>query len=176
MYDTYFASGEMNFWASDKTKKVLKDEADRMRRSLVGRIGKNLIMQDVNLKPCSMYDISNKYTILFIFDPDCPRCKEETPKLVELYNEKKFDVEVYAVSLDSSMAKMRDLIATLDLKWVTVNGPRSYVGPIHDLYDINTTPSLYILDNKRRIIAKKIGVEQVEEFLKNYEKRSSMIR
>jgi len=171
LYDKYFASGEMNFWASEKMRKIIKDEADRMRRSLVGRTGANLIMQDVNLEPRAMYDIKNKYTILFIFDPDCPTCKQETPKLVSFYKQKKFDVEVYAVSLDTSMAKMRDMVAKMNLEWITVNGPRSYVGPVQQLYDAPRTPSLYILDNKKKIIAKKIGVEQVETFLTNYEQR-----
>ena len=75
VYDKYFATGEMNFWVNDKLKKNLKEHADRLRKSLVGKTGPNLIMQDANFKPRSMYDIKNKYTVLFIFDPDCGHCK-----------------------------------------------------------------------------------------------------
>jgi thiol-disulfide isomerase/thioredoxin len=150
--------------------KNLKEHADRLRRSLVGKTGANLIMQDASFKPRSMYDIKNRYTILFIFDPDCGHCKTETPKLVSFYNKKKFDVEVYAVSADTSMAKMREYIKEMNMKWITVNGPRTYVGPYQDLYDANTTPSLYVLDSKKKIIGKKIPVEKLDEFLTHYEK------
>jgi thiol-disulfide isomerase/thioredoxin len=170
LYDKYFASGEMNFWANDKLRKNLKDQADRLRKSLVGRTGANLIMQDSQLKPRSMYDIKKKYTILYIFDPDCGHCKEETPKLVSFYNKKKFDVEVYAVSADTSMSKMRNYIKDMSMPWITVNGPRTYVGPYQDLYDAITTPSLYVLDDKKKIIGKKIPAERLEEFLTNHEK------
>lgn len=170
LYDKYFATGEMNFWANEKLRKTLKDAADRMRKSLVGKTGDNLVMQDVNFQPRSMYDVKNKYTLLWIYDPDCGHCKEETPKLVEFYKQKKFDLEVYAVSLDSSMAKMKEWIKTMDMKWINVNGPRTYVGPIQDHYDCITTPSLYILDTRRKIIAKKIPVEKLEEFLNQYER------
>ncbi|HEY0742386.1 MAG TPA: thioredoxin-like domain-containing protein [Chryseosolibacter sp.] len=170
LYDTYFANGEMNFWANDKMRKNLKDAADRMRKSLVGKPGANLIMQDVNKNPRSLYDIKNKYTLLYIFDPDCGHCKEETPKLSSWYKKKKYDLEVYAVSLDTSMAKMKEWIKTMDMKWITVNGPRTYVGPIQDLYDCNTTPSLYILDNRKKIIAKKLPVDKVEDFLQQHER------
>jgi thiol-disulfide isomerase/thioredoxin len=170
LYDKYFASGEMNFWVNDKLQKTLKEQADRMRKSLVGKPGPNLVMQDARLQPRSMYDIKNKYTLLWIFDPDCGHCKEETPKLVQFHKQKKFDLEVYAVSLDSSMAKMKEWIKTMDMKWITVNGPRSYVGPVQDHYDCQTTPSLYILDTRRKIIAKKIPVEKLEEFLTQYER------
>ena len=170
VYDKYFGSGEMDFWVNDKMKKNLKDHADRLRKSLVGKTGANLIMQDANFKPRSMYDIKNKYTILFIFDPDCGHCKTETPKLVSLYNSKKFDVEVFAVSADTSMAKMRDYIKEMNMKWITVNGPRTYVGPYQDLYDAMTTPALFVLDAKKKIIGKKIPAEKLDDFLTHYEK------
>jgi thiol-disulfide isomerase/thioredoxin len=170
LFDKYFATGEMNFWANESLVKNLRDQATRFRKSLVGKTGANLIMQDSNLKPRSMYDIKNKYTVLFIFDPDCGHCREETPKLVDFYNKKKFDVEVYAVSADTSMVKMKDYIKEMKMKWITVNGPRTYVGPYQDLYDAITTPSLYILDSKKKIIGKKIPTEKIEDFLTQYER------
>jgi thiol-disulfide isomerase/thioredoxin len=170
VFDKYFGSGEMDYWINAKTKKDLKEHADRLRKSLVGRKAPNLIMQDTNFKPKSMYDIKNKYTILFIFDPDCGHCREETPKLVTFYNQKKYNLEVYAVSADTSMAKMRDYIKEMKMPWITVNGPRTYVGPYGDLYDAITTPSLYVIDEKKMIIGKKIPVEKLDEFLTQYEK------
>jgi len=168
--DTYFASGEMNFWANEKMRKNLSDHADLLRKSLIGQKGANLIMQDSNLKPRALYDIRNKYTVLYIFDPDCGSCKKETPKLVSFYNKTKFDLEVYAVSADTSMTKMRNYIKEMNMKWITVNGPRTYVGPYQDLYDANTTPTLYVLDNRKKIIGKKIPAEKLEDFLTQYER------
>jgi peroxiredoxin len=170
--DKYFETGEMNYWANERYRKNIKEHADRLRKSLIGNAAPNLIMQDENLKPQSMHDIKSKYTILFIFDPDCGFCKTETPKLVNFYtkNKTKFDVEVFAVSADTSMKKMRDYIKQFKMPWITVNGPRTYVGPYHDLYDAMTTPMLYIIDEKKKIIAKKIPIERLEEFFTNYEK------
>jgi peroxiredoxin len=176
LIDKYFNTGEMNFWANEKLRKDLKDAANRMRKSLVGETGPNLIMQDSKFQKRAMYDIKNKYTILYIYDPDCSHCKEETPKLVSFYNQnkKKFDIEVFAVNADSSMAKMRNFIRDMQMPWITVNGPRSYVGPYSDHYDAITTPSLYILDTKRKIIGKKIPVENLGDFFTQYERVEKM--
>lgn len=170
--DKYFASGEMNFWANDKLKKNLKDHADNLRKSLIGKTAPNLIMQDASLQPKELYKIKNKFTIVYFFDPDCGHCKTETPKLVDFYtkNKTRFDVEVYAVSADTSMQKMKEYIKTMNMKWITVNGPRSYVGSYHDLYDAMTTPTLFILDEKKKIIAKKIPADRLENFFTNYER------
>jgi peroxiredoxin len=172
LYDTYFATGQMDFWINDKMRSNLKEQATRIRKSLIGNTAPNLIMLDSDLKPRSMYDIKNKYTILFIFDPDCGHCKEETPVLVDFYNKnkKKFDLEVFAVSTDTSMVKMKDFIKKMGMPWITVNGPRSYVGTYQDHYDAITTPSLFIIDNKKKIIGKKIPTDKIEDFLNHHEK------
>lgn len=172
LYDKYFATGEMNFWANEKLRKDLKDAADRLRKSLIGRQGANLIMQDSKFQPRALYDIKNRFTILFIFDPDCSHCKEETPKLVNFYNmyKKKYDLEVFAVSSDTSMQKMRNYIRDMKMPWITVNGPRTYSGHYQDLYDAMTTPTLYILDERKKIIGKKIPAERLSDFFSNYER------
>lgn len=172
VYDKYYASGQMDFWVNDQLKKTLKDYADRVRKSLIGKTGPNLIMQDANLQPRELHDMKSRYTILFIFDPDCGHCKEETPKLVDFYtkNKTRFNVDIYAVSSDTSMAKMKNFIRDFKIKFTTVNGPRTYVGPYQDHYDAITTPSLFILDNKKKIIAKKIPADKLENFFIQYEK------
>jgi thiol-disulfide isomerase/thioredoxin len=173
LYYTYYATGEMDSWASEKYKKTLKEFADNYCKSLIGKTGPNLIMQDINLQPKSMYDIKAKYTVLYFFDHDCSHCRKETPVLVDFYkkNKAKFNVEVFAVDIDSTMAKMRDFIKTFNITWITVNGPRTYLN-VHykDQYDVPSYPTIYILDQNKKIIAKKLPTDKIENFLINYEK------
>jgi len=173
LYDLYIKNGEMDFWIPAKTKEQLKEWADKVRPCMIGRTGSNLTMQNENLQPRSMYDIKQKYTILFIFSPTCGHCREETPKLVKFYNENKakMNFEVFAVATDSSMKLMRDFIKEFKTPWITVNGPRSYVN-VHfsKFYQADTTPMIYILDDKKTIIAKKLPVKQLEDFLLKHEK------
>jgi len=172
LYDKYYASGEMDFWITSSMKKPMKDYADKLRSSLIGKTGANLVMQDQNLQRRALYDLKKKYTMIYFFDPDCGHCKEETPKLVNFYNQSKdkYQFEVFAVSLDSSMQKMRDYIKTMKMTWVTVNGPRSYTGSLFNFYYADTTPMMYVLDHQHKIIAKGLPTERLDEFLTNYER------
>lgn len=169
LYDKYFASGEMDFWANEQLKKNLKDRADQLRNSLIGKPAPNLIMLDKDLKRKSLYDITSDYTVIYFFDPDCGHCKKETPKLVDFYNETTFDVEVFAVSADTSMVKMKKYIDDMNMNWITVNGPRTITEPYQKLYDAMTTPTIYILDKDKKIIAKKLPADRLDEFLTRYE-------
>jgi hypothetical protein len=58
----------------------------------------------------------------------------------------------------------------MKMSWITVNGPRSYVGPYGKLYYAETTPSVYVMDEKKKIIAKGLPVEKIGDFLTNYER------
>jgi hypothetical protein len=40
------------------------------------------------------------------------------------------------------------------------------------LYDIYSTPVLYLLDENKKIIAKRLNVEQVKEFIQEQENRN----
>jgi len=172
LYDKYFATGEMDYWANAKMKSNVKDYAERIRLSMLGKQAPDLIMKDTNEKLQSLYNVKTKYTIVFFFDPDCGHCRKETPKLVEFYNKDKakYNLEVFAVSTDSSMTKLKDFIKEFKTNWITVNFYYSAVGHYQQLYDAITTPTLYVLDEKKKIIGKKIPVEQLDEFLSNYQK------
>ncbi len=172
LFDKYYASGEMDFWINASMKKTMKEYAEKLRPSLIGKTGANLIMQDQSLQRKALYDIKKKYSVIFFFDPDCGHCREESPKLVTFYNQRKekFNLEVFAVSLDSSLQKMKTYIKEMKMTWITVNGPRSYAGSLYSSYYAETTPMIYVLDEKKKIIAKGLPVDRVEEFLTNYER------
>lgn len=170
--DKYILTGEMDYWMDASLKRNVKEYADKIRGSLIGKTGANLKMQDVNFQPRSMYDIKRKYTILYIFDPDCGHCREETPKLVAFYNKSavKLSFEVFAVSADTSIQKLKDYIKEMKMPWITVNGPRSYVGVYTNFYYADQTPSVYILDAQHKIIAKGLPADKMEDFFVNYER------
>jgi peroxiredoxin len=171
--DKYFKTGAMDFWLDPATKNSMVEYADKVRRGMIGRTASNLIMQDQNMQPRALYDIKKKYTILYIFDPDCGHCREESPKLVDFYNKNKdrFGIEVFAVSADSSMKKLKDYIKEMKMPWITVNGLRTYQKQHYsDLYYAETTPSLYIIDDKKKVIARKLSVESLPDFFEKHEK------
>lgn len=173
LVDKYIASGEMDYWLDKKTVSQVKEYAGKLRIAPIGTKAPNLIMQDAKLQPRSMYDIKSKYTVLFFFKPSCGHCREETPKLVTLYNAKKklLNFEVFAVATDSTMKEMKDFINDFKTPWITVNGPRSYIKEhFSKLYYAELTPTVYVLDENKKIIARRIDVESIDDFIENYEK------
>lgn len=176
LVDKYIATGEMDYWLDKKTVKNLIDDVEKVRRAMIGRTAPNMVMQNENFQRRGLYDLKTKYSIVYFFKPSCGHCRVETPKLVKFYNEhkKRFDLEVFAVSTDTTMRELRNFIKEMKTEWITVCGPRTY-GDKHfsDLYYAERTPTVYILDERKKIIARKLEVEQIEDFLVNYEKMTA---
>ncbi|MBN2237685.1 MAG: redoxin domain-containing protein [Bacteroidales bacterium] len=169
--DHYYTKGKAP-WLNDGVFSNIIREANKRRNSLIGKKAPNLVMQTLEKIPQSMYDINKAYTLLYFWDPNCSHCKEETPKLKAFYTKyaKQFDLEVFAVCADTNLKEMKEYIAKNKLSWINVNGPRSYTQDFHELYNVYSTPTLFVLNREKIIIAKQIKSDQLLNFLINYQK------
>ncbi|MFC2102432.1 thioredoxin-like domain-containing protein [Bacteroidota bacterium] len=170
--DRYYVTGEA-IWITGAVLENILKKASRIRPLLLGNQAPNMVMMDTTEQLVSLYNTKAFITILLFWDPDCGHCEKEIPHLKEFYEKykEKYELEIFAVCSDTSMAKMKEHIIKKKMNWVNVNGPRSLTGDYHDLYDIQTTPVIYVLDMDKRILAKRLQSDQVEKFVNNYVRR-----
>ena len=167
--DTYYLTHQAT-WERQSVVENLIKKANRIRPLLIGQIPPNMIMLDTNNQPVSMYSIKSNFLILFFWDPDCGHCEQEIPKLKDFYEKQKdsLGIKIFAVCADSTVVKWKAAIRKKSMNWINVDGPRTLMGNYHDLYDVTTTPVIYILNNRKEIIAKRLVTEQFLQFFKNY--------
>jgi thiol-disulfide isomerase/thioredoxin len=168
----YYVTGQTP-WVNETVKKEIIKKAARMEPLLIGKRPPNMIMQDTSLNLVSMYNVNAKILLILFWDPECGHCEQEIPKLVDFYNTVKsnYGLEVYAVCSDSTLSRMKSYIRKKKMDWINVDGPRTLTPEYHSLYDITQTPVIYILNEQKEIIAKRLTVEQIEKFLENYLKK-----
>ena len=147
-------------WADSATIYSLQLRAREMAGSLVGH--KALDVQAPNEKGelKSILEIKAPYIIVYLFDPECTLCAEETPRLVAFYNQwKNRGVEVFSIVLNADEAGWKDYIRKNNLNWINVFDPtnQSFYGK----YYVDHTPEIYVLNPDRTIIAKNLKVEQI---------------
>lgn len=156
---------------SNTIKDALIERANKIRPLLIGQKAPDLIMIDTFNQFKSFYSITNKYTVIFFWDHDCQNCQKELSFLKSIYNKKIYDMEIFAVETTTEINKWKDFIHKNELNWINVNGTQSISNDFHGLYDIYSTPTIYILDKKKRIIAKRIAAKNILIFLRNFETR-----
>ncbi|NOX46052.1 MAG: DUF5106 domain-containing protein [Chlorobi bacterium] len=173
MTDNYYATGEA-FWADSSVVKSIVKHADALRPVLIGNKAPNLILLDTNSSFTSLYGIDADYTIVFFYEYGCGHCKKEITAMKTWEQKTDLDFKIFAVCTDTNLVAWKKFIREKGMNWVNVNGTRSVTQDYHDLYNIQMTPSLFLLDRKKKIIAKRLKTEQLEPFLQNYEKRRQL--
>jgi peroxiredoxin len=167
--DQYYVTGQAS-WTNKTVMENLIKKANRIRPLLIGEKAPNMIMMDTSNNLVSMHSIDAGYLMLLFYDPDCGHCEQEIPKIKEYYEtfKKDYNFEIFAVCSDTSLVKWKNYIKKKGMNWINVDGPRTLSGNYHDQYDIISTPVIYLLDERKVIIAKQLKTEQVPQFLKKY--------
>jgi peroxiredoxin len=162
--ENYYLKGKA-YWADDELVGKFEQRVRELKPNLIGNKAPEIILMDSLLHPIQLSNLNNRFIILYFFDPDCSHCKKVTPQLSRLYQEiKSKDVEVFAACTVTDIDKWKNYIRSNSLTWVNVIDPY-YRSNFRAYYDIKTTPMIYILNKDKEIIAKRLGVDQIKDFI-----------
>ncbi len=176
-------------WSDEQFITDLKERVAKAKPTLLGKVPPNEEMvlvpfehfmeaeNDTALKrypyvgeTFNILDDNAKYTVLLFWECDCGHCKTEVPKLYGFYEEELKDLgtEVIAIHMlggEEGKEKWINFINKNQLyEWKNVWSPYTYQYKID--YDIHTTPVIFLLDKDKKIIAKRLGAEQVRDIIK----------
>jgi len=182
-------------WSDKEFKDKLVKEINKKKPNLLGNKAPDLKLIEVSadhfmaaksdtaLKsnpyvgtPLSIYDIKAKYLVIIFWEADCGHCKKSVPLLHDtIYPPlKNKDVKVLAIHMIASVEGKRKWIDFVNehqmYDWINAWSPYSY--EYKDLYDVYSTPVIYILDENKKILAKRIGPEQITEII-NFEMKKT---
>jgi len=174
-------------WSDKEFIDKLKDRVEKSKPTLIGQAARDIKLvnlpsdhfiaaaEDEELKKnpylgtfFNLYDVKAEYIILFFWEADCGHCKTATPELYKVYQDlKNKDVKVVAVNLlggEEGKVKWINFVNEHGLyDWINCWNPYDF--EFKKIYDIVTTPALFILDRDKKIIAKKITPEQAKEII-----------
>ena len=165
--DQYYAKGIADWTDEEQLQKIIEN-ANELKPLLIGKTAPDIRLQDKEGKAYNLHDIDSEYTILYFWRYDCGHCKKSTPHMKEFYEKyKEKGVKLVAVCVKFT----KDIPDCW--KYVEENEIGDWmhlVDPYHrskfsTIYNIKTTPQMYILDKNKEIISKRIGAEQLEEVM-----------
>jgi len=155
----YFTK-EKAFWADSMSIYGFQQRAREMSGSLYGDKGPDVISTDQFGKQQSIYEKTTDYVIVYMYNPDCEHCQEQTPKLVNFYNQHKNNgIDVFAIAIDTDKQKWTEYINKTGMNFTNVHDPSNR--SIYGKYYVDHTPELYVLNKDRIIIGKNLKVNQI---------------
>ncbi|WP_165372096.1 TlpA family protein disulfide reductase [Emticicia agri] len=158
-------------WLDSTQRAKFKERVDILKPLQTGLVFPQLIVSDSLGKEHSPMQSKTKYTIVHFYDPECGHCKDSAPKLMEYYHANKDKVTIYNVSIVYDKKKIMNFVNTYKtgelLNLWDAKG-RYY---FRNNFDVYSTPTNYILDKDKKIIARRIPVEKLQDFITFYERQ-----
>lgn len=162
--DKYYLSGEAP-WVDSTYMARLNDRVMKVRPNLIGRKAQDLKMETLSGEWISLHQVDRKFIVVYFWEPNCGFCKEATPKLYEIYQKyQNKGMEVLAVYTQQDKEEWENYINETGYDWINAWDPDQQTY-FRYYYDVYTTPTLYVLDRNKTIVAKRIDMESLEQMM-----------
>ena len=139
--DNYFSKLEINNLTQNIKNEIIK-RSDVLRKITIGSVSPTFSYTDDEGYKIDLSEINAENLVLFFYKPDCQKCIRDKRILRQIKNKQKDLTILYInISEDNYSNVSQDII---------------------NQYDITTTPTIYVLDKNKRIIAKNIKAEEIE--------------
>ena len=162
-----------SWWVDSATINKMCENAFRRAHTLIGETAPELELKDIKGNWVNTQKIRGPYVVMIFWDPTCGHCKEVMPKLAKIYEANK-DKGWKVIALSSGDKKKEweeyynthpETQAFTHLIRGEVQSQK-YADALYSYYVISS-PTIYVLDADRKIVANRIDVDKMVEFLKH---------
>lgn len=149
--------------------KFMKEQADALAATEVGKPFLDFEMNDINGKSVKLSDIvsKNKVTLIDFWATWCAPCMSEVPSLVKLYNTyKSKGLDIVSVSLDNDEEAWKKSVKDEKMSWTQLSDLQGNESPVVKLYSITGIPFTLLVGQDGKILAKDIRGTELETAIK----------
>ncbi len=109
-------------------------------------------------------EVKSKYTVVVFGASWCPKCNEELPAIAKLYNKwKSKSVEVVFVALEEDRNDFINFAKTFP--FLSYSDNKKWESKIVKDYYVFSTPTMFLLDDKRKIVLRPNSVKQMDAWV-----------
>lgn len=152
---------------SDLEKEAYRPTYKLVMRNKVGQPAEDFNYELANGAKQKLSQVKAKFTLLLFYDPDCSHCKEtiqqlrDTPQLVQAFSE--LQLQVLAIDPWGDRSKWKNYMPEMSEKWINGFDSESKILSFN-LYDLKASPTIYLLDENKKVILKDTYLQQVIQY------------
>lgn len=174
----YYCNGLAYWLDSTQTANICEDAAN-MAPLRCGKSAPEIRLRNIkDSTNVSLYNIRKPFTAVYFWDPTCGNCGKMSEKIVPIYNKYKdrgFEI-IGVCSKDwKEVGLCRKKVEDMKMNWLNVSDEPYPLAWVKKYYDLRSNPFLYLLDENKNILFKRITAEQLDQILerefKLYEER-----
>ncbi len=155
------------WWVDSTTKQKIYERVIKVKYNLIGNRAVPFSMVDLDGIKHKLYDVQAEYTILVFWSSSCGHCKKTMPLIKDIYEEyRDRDVKVVGVNIDKKEEDWRKYLEKNDYDWLNLWDGNNLTN-FRTFYNVDSTPIIYVLDQQKTIIAKRIDPDTLEKILED---------
>ncbi|MBT3742140.1 MAG: redoxin domain-containing protein [Polaribacter sp.] len=159
----YLFDNHYNKLPENLQDKKFKSEKVALFITEVGRIAPDFSWKE-NDKTFNLSTLNDAENYVLVFwSTSCSHCLREIP-LLHSYMENKKNIKVIAFALEDDSFVWENYSKTNLLGWHNVLGLNKWQNKISRTYQVSSTPSYFVLDKNKKIIAKPNEIKDVKAF------------
>ena len=175
LVENYYMKGDAYWLSNDDLTKYL-DRAMKIAPNVIGNIAPDIKLKNVlTQKDETLMDVQAPYTLVVFYSPDCGHCQKELPEIDSLYQAvlKGKGVQVFTVATEGEQSKIAEFLEKDKLlQWTNTWDP-DHVGDWRGKYDVYSTPTIYLLDDRKIIRGKKLDHTNILSVLEMQERKKA---
>lgn len=157
-----------NFCVNTERKKELENKIELIKKLAIGQPAPDFETVDLQGNLFRLSDLGADRTILVFWASWCTHCDEILPKIKTAYNPKnKRELEVVAISIDNSKNDVENAIEKNGYQWINIAELQGWNGPVVEEYGVSATPTIFILDKNKNILAKPVNTAELKQWIEN---------
>jgi len=140
---------------------------ERIQNNKIGSVANDMVLLNRKGRPVKLSSVKSKYTVLYFIDPDCSICKPFSMELKKIYNSlKKRGVTVISINSGGNSREFFEYNRKNKNPWFGLSPKDENYYELFDKFETEQVPMIYLLDNNRRILAKKINTITLDKLVK----------
>jgi hypothetical protein len=152
----YIAVNYTNSVCEPGSNSTLKRRMESYNKMAVGQIAPDITFMDLQNRNTRLSAINKEYVLVIFWDSSCPNCEEQLQRLAAWYPTRTEDIEVLAIAIDTVATDWRNTIATNRYNWINTCDLKGWDGKILGDYCVFATPTMFLLDKNRKILARPL--------------------
>lgn len=149
---------------NEERKSELQKRVENLREMAVGKTAPDIIIPGPDGEDFRFEDIDSERTLVVFWASWCPHCTAMIPDLIDLYNDPTIPgFEVLAISLDTSATDYNRAQAEFSMPWINYAELNGWNSKAAIDYNIYATPSMFLLDRKRTILARPVNIYDIKK-------------
>lgn len=151
---------------NEERKTDLQTRLEKYAELSEGRPAPEFDIQDKEGRMINLTRIKSEYTLVLFWASWCPHCGETLPEIDKIYQKTgRAKMEIVAISLDKEKAEWEKALNEKNYSWINCCDFKGWESKAAVDYNVYATPTMFLLDNDKKIVAKPITLSELKDDL-----------